>query len=51
MSRRGRMGGYGLGPGGFCICPNCGYVKKHVRGKPCYRMKCPRCGSPMTRKR
>ncbi len=48
---RGRQGGYGLGPGGNCVCPNCGEKAPHARGIPCYEQKCPKCGSPMTRER
>lgn len=47
-------GGIGLGgrrrrAGGVdeCVCPNCGYKVKHVRGKPCAQIKCPKCGTPM----
>jgi len=52
MNGRGRMGGFGLGPGGFCVCtnPNCRFVMPHQRGVPCYSLICPKCGSPMTRK-
>lgn len=46
---RGRGGGYALGPGGQCVCPSCGYAVQHIVGQPCYSMKCPSCGSPMTR--
>ena len=46
---RGRMGGFGLGPGGFCVCPKCGERVKHVQGTPCNSMKCPKCGTVMTR--
>jgi hypothetical protein len=48
---RGRMGGFGMGPGGECVCtnPGCGTKASHQRGVPCYQMKCPKCGSPMTR--
>jgi len=49
MFGRGRMGGFGYGPGGECICPKCGYVGTHTAGNPCYTMRCPRCGTQMTR--
>jgi len=45
----GRMGGFGLGPGGECVCPNCGERVVHQRGVPCYTLKCPKCGTPMIR--
>ncbi len=49
---RGRQsGGFGLGPGGDCVCPNCGTRTPHQRGIPCYEQKCPKCGSLMTRTR
>jgi hypothetical protein len=46
---RGRMGGVSAGPGGSCVCPNCGYSTSHIVGTPCYQQTCPRCGSKMTR--
>mgnify|MGYP006287495215 CR=1 FL=1 len=46
---RGRMGGMGLGAGGNCVCPNCGKKASHQRGVPCYQVKCPACGTAMTR--
>ena len=47
---RGRMGGpVAAGPGGYCVCPSCGYKAKHVIGVPCSRKKCPKCGTIMTR--
>jgi uncharacterized protein len=47
---RGRMGGlFAAGPEGDCICPKCGYKKKHQRGTPCTSIRCPKCSSPMTR--
>jgi predicted DNA-binding protein (UPF0251 family) len=49
MVGRGLKGGKGLGPGGKCICPSCGYKKAHERGVPCYGHKCPKCGTQMTR--
>jgi predicted DNA-binding protein (UPF0251 family) len=51
---RGRQpGGFGMGPGGECVCTNsdCKHLVSHPRGTPCYQMKCPKCGSPMIRKR
>ena len=50
MVGRGRMGGVGAGPGGECVCPKCGHTMSHGRGTPCYKMKCSKCGSQMTRK-
>jgi len=49
--RGGRGGGFGLGPGGYCVCPQCGYKVAHQRGTQCYRLKCPKCGAAMTRSR
>ena len=51
---RGRMGGpFRGGPGGTCVCvnPECKYEIPHVAGQPCYTQRCPKCGSPMIRKR
>ena len=48
---RGRMGGFGLGPGGECVCPQCGTRIPHQRGAPCYEHRCPKCGQAMTRVR
>ena len=46
---RGRMGGAGRGPGGECVCPSCGKKVSHERGVPCYEVRCPKCGTAMTR--
>jgi hypothetical protein len=47
---RGRMGGgKAAGPAGYCVCTNCGHRVKHVAGKPCFELKCPKCGTLMTR--
>jgi len=39
----------GKGPEGYCICKKCGYKVKHKRGVPCSTIKCPKCGSLLTR--
>ena len=39
----------GLGPGGYCVCPNCGYRIEHQRGVPCSNLKCPSCNTPLKR--
>ena len=46
---RGRMGGFGVGPPGKCVCLKCGHKKNHAHGEPCYKIKCPECGAMMTR--
>ncbi|MFO7972735.1 MAG: DUF5320 domain-containing protein [Desulfobacterales bacterium] len=46
---RSRRGGLGAGPGGFCVCPNCGERAPHQPGNPCYEQKCPKCKTAMTR--
>jgi len=46
---RGRSGGFAAGPGGNCICPNCGERLAHQIGTPCFERKCPKCGATMTR--
>ncbi|MBN1423961.1 hypothetical protein JXA88_05325 [Candidatus Fermentibacteria bacterium] len=47
---RGRMGGqFAGGPGGFCVCPQCGHREPHERGVPCNQSQCPKCGLPLTR--
>jgi predicted Fe-Mo cluster-binding NifX family protein len=47
---RGRMGGpYSAGPGGTCVCPNCGHKAPHAPGQPCQQISCPKCGTSLTR--
>jgi hypothetical protein len=48
---QGRMGGNrpGAGPGGDCVCPQCGTRIAHDRGTPCYNLSCPKCGAKMVR--
>lgn len=47
---RGRMGGpFAGGPGGECVCPDCGARVPHPAGQPCTQLKCPKCGSAMVR--
>lgn len=45
--------GFGMGPDGNCVCtnPECNHKVAHQRANPCYELKCPKCGSPMTRQR
>lgn len=45
----GRMGGSAAGPGGNCVCPNCGHKQPHVVGQPCVEQNCPKCGTRMIR--
>ncbi|MGQ9493080.1 MAG: hypothetical protein ACUVR2_04890 [Anaerolineae bacterium] len=46
----GRMGGpKAAGPGGYCVCPNCGHKQPHVAGQPCTELACPKCGTRMIR--
>lgn len=55
MGRGRRGGGRGMGMGrgigtsgsDMCTCPNCRYTTPHVRGTPCFSIKCPQCGTPM----
>ena len=47
---RGRMRGpLAAGPGGMCVCPQCGTTAPHGRGVPCAQVPCPKCGTAMTR--
>jgi hypothetical protein len=48
---RGRGGGNkpGSGPGGQCVCPNCGQKVSHQAGQRCIDLTCPKCGSKMVR--
>ena len=46
----GRKGGSkAAGPGGNCVCPNCGHKVSHKVGQPCYEMECPKCNTQMVR--
>ena len=42
-------GGTGEGPGGQCVCPDCGHTQKHAIGEACNKTKCAKCGALMTR--
>lgn len=37
------------GPGGLCVCPQCGATVGHERGIPCSQVRCPECSVAMTR--
>jgi len=39
----------GFGPGGMCVCSQCGHSQPHERGVPCMQIKCPKCGGAMCR--
>ena len=33
-----------------CICPECHNVEMHQPSVPCFKTKCPKCGTPMARR-
>ena len=39
----------GGGPGGMCVCPECGNTLAHEKGIPCNEKSCPNCDSLMMR--
>jgi predicted Fe-Mo cluster-binding NifX family protein len=48
--RGGRMGGpLAAGPGGYCVCPQCGHKELHEVAIPCAQKQCPKCGAVMVR--
>ena len=44
-----RMGGFGAGPIGNLVCPNCSTTVPHQIGVPAYTVSCPNCQTPMMR--
>ena len=46
---QGLGGGFTVGSGGYCVCPNCGEKAPHQWGQPCYEQRCSKCGTGMTR--
>ncbi|HOX29905.1 MAG TPA: cation diffusion facilitator family transporter [Candidatus Paceibacterota bacterium] len=44
------QGAEGKGPGGDCVCPQCGHKIQHERGTPCSKLKCPDCKITLERK-
>jgi predicted Fe-Mo cluster-binding NifX family protein len=50
MGGGGRRGGpVAAGPGGYCVCPQCGQKEPHEVGIPCAKKQCPKCGAAMVR--
>jgi len=52
LAEPGKGKGYGYparksGGTDSCVCPKCGEITPHPRGKPCNQIKCPKCGTPM----
>jgi serine protease Do len=47
--RGGGMGGWGMGPAGYLVCPNCSTQVHHQTGVPAYTVNCPSCGTQMVR--
>jgi len=47
--REGEKEVQGKGPGGFCVCPKCGYKVPHQRGVPCSNLYCSKCKIPLKR--
>lgn len=39
----------GSGPGGYCVCPKCGYREPHQAGRPCKDIACPQCGTRLVK--
>ncbi|MDP8254390.1 MAG: hypothetical protein P9M14_01440 [Candidatus Alcyoniella australis] len=46
---QGRMGGQANGPGGACVCPQCGKRIAHQQGTPCFEQMCPDCKVKLVR--
>jgi hypothetical protein len=46
---RGRGNKPGIGPGGNCVCPNCGHKIPHKTGERCADVTCSECGTKMIR--
>ncbi|MBF0499281.1 MAG: PDZ domain-containing protein [Candidatus Riflebacteria bacterium] len=44
-----RMGGWGMGPDGFLVCPSCGTTVPHQAGVPSFTVNCPNCNTIMMR--
>lgn len=47
--RSGKNKGGSFGPGGYCVCGNCGEKIPHQSGVRCTLVKCPKCGHTMVR--
>jgi len=40
----------GRNPAGYCFCRHCGHQTDDDSGLPCFKLKCPACGSSMERR-
>lgn len=51
MKNRERKDRKGLGPDGYCVCPQCNYRIPHQQGISCSSLRCPNCGTNLKREK